>query len=401
MRLPRILDEAGVALPMALMALALLTALMLALAAVSQTEPSIAANHLRGSQARALAESGLAYALWSLARGLPAPLPGASASAPLDGATLVALGPGGFTVRVASHADGDPDRRTITAVGWVPTNSLTDVRPKARRQITADAAAVRRLGARAPCALCVRGALDVVGNVSIGARNADPACGDDTRYATFTRDATTLAGAVALTGGAGGSAQNQPAADFDAVTLSPGALDALRTVAWRNGTYYGPGFPRGGAVSDGSATWTGRITFDASHPLREGVVFVDTTDGRNAEGDPTTITTLAEVRLDAGAVAASDGVFRGWIVVNGSLEIAAGLSLRGLLYAVDGFAYRAAETGRLEGLAVSLNLRNAAPARLETSGAATITLAFDCAHADAAGVVPLGFVLLPGTYRED
>jgi hypothetical protein len=401
MREPRIVAETGVALPMALMVLALLAALTLALAALSQTEPVIAANHQRGGQARLLAESGIEYAVWALANALPSPLPGPLADPPLDGGTLLPLGAGGFTVRVANHADGDPGRRTITAVGWVPTNSAADARPKARRQIVTDAAAVRRLGPRAPCALCVRGALDVAGNVSIAAGNADPACGGDTKYGTFTRDLTTLTGAVSVSGGAGSTAQGQPAAALDAVTLSPAALDALKTVAWRNGTYYGPGFPRGGTVRDGSSTWAGSLVFDAAHPLRDGVVFVDTTDGRNVEGDASGPTTLASVRLDTGAVAGSDGLFRGWIVVNGALEITAGLNLAGQIYVVDTFSYRAAEPGRIDGLVVSQNVRNTAPARLETSGAGTITLTFDCARADAAGIVPRGFVLIPGTYREE
>lgn len=399
MRESKALDETGVALPIALMALALLTSLMLALAALSQTEPQIAANHVRGSQARMLAESGVEYAVWALANVLPSPLPGPSAGAPLDGGTLISLGPGGFTLQVANHADGDPSRRTITAVGWVPTNSATDPRPTARRRVVTDAAAVRRLGLPAPCTLCVQGALDIAGNVSIAAGNTDPACGGDTKYGTFTRDATTVSGPVTVSGGAGGSAQSQPAAALDDVTLSPAALDALKTVAWRNGTYYGPGFPRGGTVRDGSVTWAGRIVFDASNPLRDGVVFVDTTDGRNL--DATGSTTLASARLDAGAVAGGDGVFRGWIVVNGSLEITAGLNLGGLLYVVDNFSYRTAEPGRIDGLAVALNVRNSAPARLETSGSGAITLTFDCARADALDIVPRGFVLLPGTYRED
>ena len=81
-------DERGVALPMALMSLALLTTLMLALASLSRTEPVIAANHLRGSQARTLAESGIEYALWALSNpdhpgGVPTSLPGTTAAAPL------------------------------------------------------------------------------------------------------------------------------------------------------------------------------------------------------------------------------------------------------------------------------------------------------------------------------
>ena len=373
----RLSNERGVALPMALMTLTLLTVLMLALASLSRTEPVIAANHLRGSQARALAESGLEYALWALSNpanpaGLPSPLPEVTVP-PFDGRTFVALDPtGGFTVAVASDAAGDPHRRTISAVGWAPTNQAIGARPRAHRKVTVDVVAVPRLGARAPCALCVRGPLTVTGNVAIDGRNRDPACGDDTKYGTFTRDTTTVTGSVAIAGGAGASAQHQAATAFDPVTLSPAALEALKTVAWRNGTYYGPGFPRGGTVSDGG----------------------------DVGADPARFATLAGARLDAGAFG-TDGVFRGWIVVNGSLELAAGLHVRGLVYAVDGLTYQSAATGRIEGLAVSLNIRETSGASIEALGGGELAVTFDCAYATAAGLVPPGFLPIPGTYRED
>ena len=90
-------DERGVALPMALMSLALLTTLMLALASLSRTEPVIAANHLRGSQARTLAESGIEYALWALSNpdhpgGVPTSLPGTTARRPVRRAHLPGAG---------------------------------------------------------------------------------------------------------------------------------------------------------------------------------------------------------------------------------------------------------------------------------------------------------------------
>ena len=405
MTTPRVWDERGVALPMALMTLLVLTVLMLALASLSRTEPVIAANHLRGSQARALAESGLEYALWALSNpahpaGLPRPLPEVIPP-PYDGRTFVALDPtGGFTVAVAGDAQGDPQRRTISAVGWARTNQAIGIRPRAHRKVTVDVVAIPRLGARAPCALCVRGPLTVTGHVAIDGRNRDPACGDDTKYGTFTRDTTTVTGPAAIAGGAGASAQHQAATAFDPVTLSPAALEALKTMAWRNGTYYGPGFPRGGTVSDGGATWGGRIVFDASNPLTDGVVFIDTTDGGDVGDDPAGFAALAGARLEAGAFG-SDGVFRGWIVVNGSVELLAGLHLRGLVYAVDGLSYQAAGAGRIEGLAVSLNVSGTSGASLEALGGGELAVTFDCDSTTAVGLVPPGFLPIPGTYRED
>ena len=394
----KLLDARGVALPMALMSLALLTPLMLAFASLSVTEPIIAGNHLRASQARALADSGLEYALWALSTppglgGLPSPLPATPAAAPFDGRTLVQLGvTGGFTVQVANHAAGDPQVRTITSVGWADGG-------RAHRQVVAEAVAIPRPGVRASCALCVRGALTVSGNVAIDGANRDPACGADAKYGTFTRDATTVSGAAAIVGGAGGVAQHQPPEAFDAVTLSPAALDALRALALRAGTYYGPGFPNGGLVSDGGTSWPGRAVFGASNPLPDGVVFIDATDGRTV-GPGGVTTTLARAQLEAGAFASPDGIFRGWIVVNGALEIVAGLRIRGLVYAVDSLTYRAAGPGAIEGLAVALNARDAA-ARVETTAGGGMSITFDCGYASGAGRVPSGFALIPGTYREE
>jgi hypothetical protein len=393
-------DQGGVALPMALLTLALLTSLMLALASISAMEPVIAANHLQGSQARALAESGLEYALWALAHptspgGLPA---GRPAAAPFDGRTFVAFGPGGFTVSVADDAGGDPQRRLVTVVGWVPTNSPTDSRPRAQRRLSTQVAAVPPLGLRAPCAVCVRGALDLVGPVAVDGHNRDPACGDDAKFASFSRDATTLTGPVARTGGAGPEVQHRPAADFDPIVLSPAALEALKTLAWRAGTYYGPGFPRGGTVFDGSPSWSARLVFDAANPLPDGVVFVDTADARDL--DTAGGLTPAITRLEPGALDARGGAFRGWLVVNGTLEIAERVHAQGLVYAVDGLSYQAAGASRIDGLVVALNTRNAGPIRLDAT-AGSLTITFDCRLATGASLIPRGYVPIPGTYRED
>src|SRR5512145_1869139 len=106
----RLGNERGVALPMAMMTLVLLTTLMLAFAAMSQTEPLIAGNQHRVSQARAQAESGLEHAAWALSTGnvlpgnaVPAgaianPMPSSPAAAPFDGATFTVNGvTGGYT----------------------------------------------------------------------------------------------------------------------------------------------------------------------------------------------------------------------------------------------------------------------------------------------------------------
>jgi hypothetical protein len=393
-------DQRGVALPMALLTLALLTVLMLALASISGMEPVIAANHLQGSQARALAESGLEYALWALANptspgGLPA---GGPARAPFDGRTLIAFGAGGFTVSVVDDAGGDPNRRLVTTVGWVPTDSPLDPRPKAQRRLSTQVATVPPLGARAPCALCARGALDLVGDIAVDGRNREAACGDDVKFGTFSRGATTLTGPVIQAGGAGPGVQDRPPADFEPIALSAAALEALKTLAWRAGTYYGPGFPGGGSISDGSPTWSARVVFDTANPLPDGIVFVDTADARDLDAAGAVIPALA--RLEPGAVDARGGVFRGWLIVNGTLEIAGPLQAQGLVYAVDGLSYQATGAGRIDGLVIALNTRNTGPIRLDAT-AGSLAITFDCPLASGAGLIPPGYLPLPGTYRED
>jgi hypothetical protein len=394
-------NERGVALPMALLSLGLLLPLMLALASLSMHEPVIAGNLLRGSQGRTLADSGLQYALWALSTpgpdGLPSPLPASPAPAPFDGRTLTPVGmTGGFTVQVVEHAGGDPQLRTIAAVGWVAGSGSADAR--AHRQVVADAVAIPHPGLRAPCALCARSGLSLTGNVAVAGGAGDTTCAGS-RHGVVSTGAVSVAGPVALSGSAGGAASNQPASALDPVVLSPAALDALRALAARTGTYYGPGFPAGGLVSDGGAAWDGRVVFDAARPLRDGIVFVDTTDGRAVPpggGEAS----LAAARLEAGAVTAPDGVFRGWIIVNGRLEITAPVHLRGLLYVADALTYQAPGQGTLEGLVVALGAREPA-ARLEALAGGALSLAFDCAHAGGAGAVPHRFALVPGTYREE
>src|SRR5215813_13786783 len=146
-------NERGVALPMALITLVLLTTLMLAFAVLAQTEPVIASNQLRVSQARALAESGFEYAVWALGAGnvttppsgtIANPMPSSPAPAPFDAVlpnvsgTFISVGnTGGFLVRVINDPAGDPDTRQITATGWTPTSDVTDTHTKAHRTIQA------------------------------------------------------------------------------------------------------------------------------------------------------------------------------------------------------------------------------------------------------------------------
>jgi hypothetical protein len=413
--------ERGVALPMAMMTLMLLTTLMLAFAVLSQTEPVIAANQLRVAQARALADSGFERAVWALtnstnADGLASPLPG-TLPANYNGTTLVALtggavSLGGFIVQVEADPAGDPDVRQITSTGWTPTNASTDIRTKAHRRIRAKVNIIPNLAFQAPCALCVKGALSVGGNSTINGTNNDTNCGPNNKYGTFTKDATTTGGSASVTGGAGGVAQNQPASAFDAFTFRSNAMNALKELAKKNGTYYGPGYPNGGTSPTSGSYDCRNVTFNSGHQVNNGIVFVDTCDGTNPTASTPT-SNIAAVDIHGnpftGLPGAATGsptstdpsdAFTGWLVVNGSLSISGNMQMKGLVYAANDLTYNGTGTGGIFGLAVSQNIidTNATSIDSDTKGNSLIN--FNCQNVTNLPTIPPSFNLIAGTYRE-
>src|SRR5438094_9595764 len=150
-------SESGIALPMALIVLGLLTTLTLAFLAITVSEPSIAMNQMMNAQARAIAESGLERAIWALSKGetapgttgaladpLPSPVP-----APYDGSQYVAVGAGGVIVTVADGAASND--RVVTSIGYVPNNT----NPIAIKKIQTVVSKVKFLDP--PCAICAGG----------------------------------------------------------------------------------------------------------------------------------------------------------------------------------------------------------------------------------------------------
>ena len=400
-----ITNERGVALPMALITLVLLTTLMLAFAVLSQTEPVIAANQLRVSQARSLAEGGFELAVWALSnsldpKGLSSPLP-ATMPTTFDGTTFTFLGgTGGFTVAVVNDPSGDANVRQVTSVGWTPTNSGTDTRTKGVRKIQASVVVIPNLALSAPCALCVKGELSVGGNSTINGNNTDASCGGNTRFGTYTSGATTTGGSAAVSGGAGGVAQNQGDAPFNGFTYSNADLNALKALARKNGTYFGPGFS-GATDTNGKAvtgTWSGSLSFNSSNPVANGVVFIDTSDGNNVNPTGSDLSTLASVDIHGNPFVAGD--FQGVLVVNGSLSISGNMAINGLVYAVNDFTYNGTGTGGINGLAISQNIRDTSVTSIDTSTSGNSRITFNCQYATAPLLIPPGFNIVPGSYRE-
>jgi Tfp pilus assembly protein PilX len=411
-------NQRGVALPMALLSLVLLTTLMLAFAVLSQTEPVIAANQLRVSQARALAESGFEYAVWALTnstdpKGLGSPLASSPAPTPFDGNTFVLLGgTGGFLVKVINDPAGDANVRQITSVGWTPTNSSTDTHTKAHRQIQASVVVVPNLALQAPCALCVKGELSVGGNSTIVGTNTDSKCGGNNKAGTYTLGATTTGGSASVTGGPTASypgcpapcgvAQNQPASTFDGFTYTNADLNALKALAMKNGTYFGPGFS-GSTDANGKAvtgTYTGSVSFNSSNKVANGVVFIDTTNGVNLTTSGSDTSTLAYLDIHGNPFADPSGNFTGVLVINGSLNISGNMQINGIVYAVNDLTYNGTGTGAIYGLAVSQNIRDTSATSIDSNTNGNSLINFDCSKASAALFIPPGFALVPGSYRE-
>src|SRR5260370_6212376 len=80
-------DTRGVALVTALIALMLLSSLLIAVAVLSTSEPTIASNQIRAAQARTLAESGVEQAISSLGSATVN-----TGAAPYDATAIVSMG---------------------------------------------------------------------------------------------------------------------------------------------------------------------------------------------------------------------------------------------------------------------------------------------------------------------
>src|SRR5712692_7059791 len=80
-------DERGIAFPMAMIVMVILTSLMIAFAVLATSESQIASSQMASAQARALAESGVERALWALTTGESNP--GANGALVLDAGYLL------------------------------------------------------------------------------------------------------------------------------------------------------------------------------------------------------------------------------------------------------------------------------------------------------------------------
>ena len=383
-------DQRGAALPMALFAMAILTTLIIAFSIMASTEPLIASNQHTVSQARAIAESGIERATWALnhdahANGLSEPLPTPvpapyNGSAPVD----VALSTGTVGVfRVTITNGAASNERNIVAVGSVPSEAGS--RGRQRIQVTV----IKFKIPDPPAALSVRGELQVGGNTLISSRD-DTSCG--AKVGTYTTGSTSVQGGSAEVFGAGNNnaneagsdiAQGQPTAAFDTYLLSDNDMAALKAYAKSQGTYY-----------------QGTVEFSSSNRMPNGVIFVDTASGNpiTASSDPSD---MANATIHGNAPASADGIFHGWLIVNGSLAISGNFQMWGYGYVMNDLTYTGTGTGQIVGAMLSRNIKDTSSTTIDTNTGGNASILYDCAKArDGGGFVPRTYSVKAGTYRE-
>src|SRR6266568_6258330 len=204
--------QRGVALPMALITLLILSALIVAFSMMAASEPVLANNQLQVAKARAVAESGVERAIWALnnpanASGIANPL--VTAGALYNGTTAIPVLINGtqvgvFIVAVTNGATAN--ERNIVATGWAPTNAGTG--PKVKQKIQVTVYQTRFLDP--PSALTVRGEIGVGGNALIDSRS-DRSCGD--KAGTFSKGVTSVGGSADIYG-AGNNVRNEDGSDM-------------------------------------------------------------------------------------------------------------------------------------------------------------------------------------------
>jgi hypothetical protein len=194
--------------------------------------------------------------------------------------------------------------------------------------------------------------------------------------------------------------QTDPAL-FNGITLDAGNFKMLRELAKKNGTYFGPGYPNGTAA--GSPAYTGSTTFSSSNNVKNGIVFVDTVSGTDIPTNPSAQNPSDFASLDIHGNPFLSGDFSGWIIVNGSLSISGNMAIKGLVYAVNDLTYNGTGTGEIRGLAISQNIRDTTATSISSDDSTTTgnsRIKFNCANLNPPPGAPVGFALVPGTYRE-
>ncbi len=401
-------DDRGIALPMALMVLALLVSLTATLAALSTTEPLSSTNLKRADQALPLAEAGVERSIWTLSpaptgpagNGVATPLAGPQGP-PWDGSILFGLTAagdaavgGGYTVELTPGAKSNEVQ--VASTGWVPSN----VNPSATRAVRVTLMSLNHRF-KPPGALNVNGETSVSGNAAISAygnicNSTGPASGSYSTDPTYVGGSGQICAGVDCSNSATNCQspsclQTQPdaPATFNDLKLTPDELNMLKDMAKAAGTYWGP--PNYAGPSTGN--YNGSINFGSTTPLPNGVVFVDTKSGNSPSSG--NVSDMADVRISG-----SGGTYSGWLLVMGSIDLSGNATYNGLVYAADDLT-AGNGTAVVNGAIIAHNVNQANNTEIDTIANGTISINYDCnAINNGGGKIPQGFLVKPGTWRE-
>ncbi len=392
-------DEQGIAMPMALIVMVILTALMAAFAVLATSEPQIASNQMASAQARALAESGFERALWALTKGettpgasgvilldasenLPSPM-----TSPYNGTYVSVSSVGGFQVTVSEKSPVVSNEKVVTSVGYVPNST----NPIAIKKITAVVTRIKWINP--VCGLCAGGEqpagtstqVQVGGSAAVNATTS--AQGKTAAGALCSGVAPTSAvgssgtvstnGNPSLSAPVGGTATQNGASFPSAMLLTDSDMATLKAMAKSKGTYY-----------QGSQDWT--------TPPPNGLVFVDTTDG-------SVLTNTSDVsKMPTVSIHGNWGAgWSGWLIVAGSIDISGNVTMSGLVYAQNDVTMHGSGGGSFSGAVISTNRRDTASTTLDSEDIGNAPISYNCpAVRDGGGQLSQNWFLKPGTYRE-
>ena len=394
-------NERGIALPMALIVMAILTALMAAFAVLATSEPQIASNQVASAQARALAESGVERVLWALTTGEASPTTAGvitldanynllNVPAAYNGTTENGLGVGSFKVSITDGAQRNI--KVVTAVGFVPNATNPIAIKKIITQVT-------RLNWITPqCGLCAGGedplghatTITVGGsasiNASLSAQGGVPAgqycSGVTPASAVGSTGSVTVNGSPNLTPPPGYT--NVPPCPAGAactqtfpstMTLTDSDMATLKAMAKTNGLYV-----------KGSPTW--------HVPPTNGLIFVDTTD-ESVLSASTPLANVPTVSLH-GSID-----FSGWLIVAGNVDVSGGINMTGMIYAQNTVTLHGAGHGLYTGAVISTNRMDNSSTNIDDEDVGNAPISYNCpAVRNGGGFLSQSWFLMPGTYRE-
>src|SRR5215469_16595981 len=115
----------------------------------------------------------------------------------------------------------------------------------------------------------------------------------------------------------------------------------------------------------------------------------------------TPTTDLASVAVHGDAVTDPSGIFKGMIVVAGSLAIDGDFQMHGLVYVLNDLTYVGTGNGQIDGAVISQNVRDTSSTTIDTNTGGNAQINYNCSYAsNPGGQVPQGFTVEPGTYKE-